>query len=152
MKITIIDRVGTVPVLATSPAWATSDDTFNFDKQVFEENPTWKWFIRYAAPFELAQMEPGADPNREFYFLIHRAFPGCRTKQLISRPYGRPLDHFDEEAVRAAQGSLLQHAKRSNGVRPANVSNFQRSRVAWNEEIDPAFQLPRVIWTGEVNP
>ena len=110
MKITIIDHAGLVPVLAASPEWATSDDTFKFDRQVFEENPTWECFIRHAASFEVPPLAPGGGPNREFCLLVTNPFPGCRLKALFSRPLGRPFDHFDVEYVEATQPMLLQHA------------------------------------------
>jgi hypothetical protein len=131
MKITIIDHVGLVPVLAALPEWATSDDTFNFDRQVFEENPTWKWFIRYAAPCEVAVLVSGCEPNREFCFLVHKAFPGCRNKSLYSRPLGRPLDHFDAEHVQVAQGELIQHANMLRGSMPPGAGGSQNIRATY---------------------
>lgn len=102
----IFAYIGRIPVLRPSRPLMTSDDTFDFDKCVFEENPTWNWFVRPAYHPDLVQVGARPTAGQEFLFLVQNTRPGMRLKSLFSRPAGRPFDDADAAALADGQEAM----------------------------------------------
>jgi len=114
--ISVVAMVGDTPVIGIADTGSLRD-AFELDKWVFEQNPTWKYFMRRCLPREFP---PGRLPRiseaEAFYIIVNRTSPRIRLKLVFIRAAKAEFGAADEATLAAAK---REFAARAAMVAPA---------------------------------
>jgi hypothetical protein len=85
--VVVLDIVDNTPVV-DPPSFESSQQSFSFDKWVFEQNPTWTRFIRALSDKEFPRGFPEPTPQQRYYAVIGKMHDRQRYAVIMTRPAG----------------------------------------------------------------